>query len=41
VSASVRFPVYMNGNFTLGGHRSILAGGMCRRARGMWRVSLR
>jgi hypothetical protein len=34
-TASLQFPVYMNGNCTLGVHAPILARRMCRGARGM------
>jgi hypothetical protein len=33
--ASVKFPIYAMGNFTLAGHAPILARRMCRGARGM------
>ncbi len=33
--ASVKFPMYARGNFTLAAHRPIFRAGTCRRARGM------
>ena len=33
--ASVKFPIYARGNFTLAAHRPIFGARRCRRARGM------